>query len=98
VFDKDNLLKFAIIGSGYMANEHAKAIFDSPECKIVAIYSTNPFTSKELANLYGIANIEQSIYGLYHNNYPDILIISVSGSDKGRVSVTSGKISISNIY
>jgi len=39
--DTTKPITFAIIGSGYMATEHIKAIIDSNECKISGIYSRN---------------------------------------------------------
>jgi predicted dehydrogenase len=74
----NNKFKIAIIGSGYMASQHAKAITDSAECKLIGIHSTNPLTSRDLSKRYSIPHVEQSIYDLYNNCKPDIVIIAVS--------------------
>lgn len=76
--DTTKPITFAIIGSGYMATEHIKAIIDSNECKISGIYSRNYEKSQGVASSFGIPFVAKSIEDLYVNCKPKVVIVAVS--------------------
>ena len=52
-------LKIAVIGSGYMAEQHIIALQTNTQCEIVGITSRNDTTARNLAHRYGIQRIEK---------------------------------------
>ena len=67
----------AIVGAGYMADEHIKAFSDIPEVSIVGIYSRTQERSDNLAKKYGIAKVYDSIRSLYEGTQADLVVIAV---------------------
>jgi predicted dehydrogenase len=67
----------AVIGAGYMADEHIKAFSDIPEVSIVGIYSRTQERSDNLAKKYGIAKVYDSIRSLYEGTQADLVVIAV---------------------
>ena len=70
-------IKTAVIGAGYMADEHIKAFSDIPEVSIVGIYSRTQERSDNLAKKYGIAKVYDSIRSLYEGTQADLVVIAV---------------------
>lgn len=69
--------KIAVIGAGYMADEHIKAFSDIPEVSIVGIYSRTKERLDNLAKKHGIAKSYDSISALYEGTRADLVIIAV---------------------
>ena len=69
--------RLAVIGAGYMADEHIKAFSDIPEVSIVGIYSRTQERSDNLAKNYGIAKVYDSIRSLYEGTQADLVVIAV---------------------
>jgi predicted dehydrogenase len=67
----------AVIGAGYMAEEHIKAFSDIPEVSIVGIYSRTQERSDNLAKKHGIVKVYDSIRSLYEGTQADLVIIAV---------------------
>jgi predicted dehydrogenase len=70
-------IKAAVIGAGYMADEHIKAFSDIPEVSIVGIYSRTQERLDNLAKKHGIAKVYDSIGALYEGTRADLVIIAV---------------------
>lgn len=70
-------IKTAVIGAGYMADEHIKAFSDIPEVSIVGIYSRTKERLDNLAKKHGIAKAYDSISALYEGTRADLVIIAV---------------------
>ena len=70
--------KVAIIGSGYMAEQHIKALLDIPDCIVVGIVSRNSETASSLADRYSIPLIASSIKSLYQETGADGVIVAVN--------------------
>jgi predicted dehydrogenase len=72
-----NAVKIAVIGAGYMADEHIKAFSDIPEVSIVGIYSRTQERLDNLTKKHGIAKAYDSISALYEGTRADLVIIAV---------------------
>lgn len=70
-------IRIAVIGAGYMADEHIKAFSDIPEVSIVGIYSRTQDRVENLAKKHGIANVYDSIRSLYEGTQADLVVIAV---------------------
>ena len=70
-------IKTAVIGAGYMADEHIKAFSDIPEVSIVGIYSRTQERLDNLAKKHDIAKAYDSISALYEGTRADLVIIAV---------------------
>ena len=68
------VIRFGIIGCGYIGNRHAKHIMEHPEAKLVAAYDEKPEIAAAFCKNYGITQ-SNSLKELVNN--PDIDIISV---------------------
>jgi predicted dehydrogenase len=71
-------IKVAIVGAGYMAQEHIKVFSSMPELKVVGIQSRTKSKSIQLAEDFGILIVCDTIAELYKKTKADILIIAVS--------------------
>jgi len=69
--------RLAVIGAGYMADEHIKAFSDKLEVSIVGIYSRTQERSDNLAKKHGIAKVYDSIRSLYEGTQADLVVIAV---------------------
>jgi predicted dehydrogenase len=70
-------IKIAIIGSGLMAKEHAKAFHDIADVEICGFYSRTRANTDVLAAQYQ-APVFDSIKELYENTKADLVIITVN--------------------
>ncbi len=68
------IIRFGIIGCGYIGNRHAKHITEHPEAKLVIAYDIDSGISKDFANNYKIEQAK-SLDDLLKN--PDVDIVSV---------------------
>ena len=67
-----------IIGSGYMAEEHIKALKPNKRCHIAGIMSRNNAKAKQLADAYGIEHVESSIEKLHQKTAADGVVVTVN--------------------
>jgi predicted dehydrogenase len=74
---KKKKMKIAVIGAGYMADEHVKAFSDIPEVTIDGIYSRTQERTENLAKKHGIASVCNSIGTLYEGTQADLVVIAV---------------------
>lgn len=72
------MITVAIIGAGYMANEHIKAFNDISDVCVVGIYSKTKLKSDKLAAIYNIQNVCDSIDELYKKTKADIVVVCTS--------------------
>ena len=70
--------KLAVIGAGYMAEEHIKAFKDIPNLEICGIYSRTKEKAQKIANIYSIPKVYNSISSLQEENKPKLLLVAVS--------------------
>ena len=70
--------KIAIIGSGYMAEEHIRALCDIENVEIVAVCSRSSSNASRLSNKYNISSSFTSISKMYEKLQPHGVIIAVS--------------------
>ncbi len=57
-------LNFAIVGCGFIASKHIKAIKNMPDCHLAAVYDVNLKAARELAHLTG---------ALVYRNYDELI-------------------------
>jgi predicted dehydrogenase len=69
--------KIAIVGSGYMAKEHAKAFASLPGVKIAGVCGRTRSRAEELANRYG-APVYDSISAMYRDTQADAVVVAVN--------------------
>ena len=72
------IIKIAIIGSGYIANEYAKVLKKIKNCKISGIYSRKYIKAKLFAKKHNVKIIGRSIEDLYMQTRADAVIVAVS--------------------
>ena len=73
-----NTLKLAIIGAGYMAEEHIKAFKDIGSIHICGIFSRTKSKSIKLAEKYKISKVYESISLMYEGSRPELVVVAVS--------------------
>jgi predicted dehydrogenase len=69
-------IKIAIVGAGYMAQEHAKAFAALPGVSIVGVHSRTAAKADELAQRYGARRFD-SIAEMYEGTRADVVIGAV---------------------
>lgn len=69
--------KIAIVGAGYMAQEHAKAFASLPGVQIVGVVGRTPERAQALADSYG-ARVFDSIDAMHSETRADVLVVAVS--------------------
>ena len=72
-----NNLKIAVIGAGYMSNEHIKAFKDIINVKVSGIYSRTYKNAACIASKYNIKFVCESIEELYYKTKANLVIIAV---------------------
>ncbi len=72
-----NKFKLAIVGAGFMAQEHAKAFADIPEVELVGICSRTRARAETLAQAQGIATVFDSIDDMYRATQADLVLVAV---------------------
>lgn len=71
-------IKVAVIGAGFMADEHIKVFLDIPEVILMGIYSRTRSRAEALALKHGIPSVYDSVDALYAGTQADLIIIAVS--------------------
>jgi len=71
-------ISIAVIGAGYMADEHIKAFLDIPGVVIEGLYSRTQARVNKLALKHGIVKVFDSIGELYAGTRADLVIIAVN--------------------
>jgi predicted dehydrogenase len=69
--------KVAVIGAGYMSEEHLKVFSKHCEIKLCGIYSRTKVNAIKLAKIYDIPLVADSIDELYKITKPDLVVICV---------------------
>ncbi|MCT7995221.1 Gfo/Idh/MocA family protein [Laspinema olomoucense] len=69
--------KVAIVGAGYMADEHIKAFRDIPGVELSGIFSRTYERAGNLAKKWSIQKVCRSIDELYNNTRADLVIVTV---------------------
>lgn len=69
--------KIAIVGAGYMAQEHAKAFASLPGVRIVGICGRTASRAESLAQAHGAATFD-SIDALYRETRADVVVVAVN--------------------
>ncbi|MCE4538168.1 Gfo/Idh/MocA family oxidoreductase [Pelomonas sp. P7] len=72
----NDTIKIAIVGAGYMAQEHAKAFAALPGVAIVGVHSRTPARADDLARRYGARRFD-SIVEMYEATKADVVIGAV---------------------
>tara|TARA_B100001248_G_C27395524_1_gene465255 strand:- start:3408 stop:4385 length:978 start_codon:yes stop_codon:yes gene_type:complete len=72
------LLHVSIIGAGYMAEEHIKALKKFKNVKILGIMSKKGISASKLSKKYKIKNVCTDIKSLYERTSVDLLIVAVT--------------------
>jgi len=67
----------AVVGSGYMAQEHAKAFASLPDVKISGICGRTRARAEVLAATYG-ASVYDSIDEMYRDTQADVVVVAVN--------------------
>ena len=71
-------INVSVIGAGYMAEEHIKALKKFKQFKILGIMSKKNINAKKLAKKYKIKNVHISINDLFLQTSSNLLIVAVS--------------------
>lgn len=74
----DKFTSIAVIGAGYMANEHIKAFNSIPQVQVTGLYSRSHERATQLANQYQIAFIAKSIKELYEKTQAHLVVVAVT--------------------
>lgn len=70
-------IKVAVIGAGFMADEHIKAFADIPDIALLGIHSRTRTRAEALAQKHGMPQVYDSIDALYAGTQADLAIIAV---------------------
>lgn len=70
-------IKVAVIGAGFMAEEHIKAFSDISEVELVGICSRTKTRADNLAIKYGISHVCDSIDSLYLSTKAELVVVAV---------------------
>jgi len=70
-------VKIAVIGAGFMAEEHIKAFADIPEVTLLGIHSRTKVRAETLAQKHGIPRVYDSVEALYAGTQANLVIIAV---------------------
>ena len=76
------MIKIAIIGAGYMAEEHIKAFQQIKQCQISAIISRGEEKVTKLAQKYRIPNIVSDIGQLKKISKANLVVVTVPEIEK----------------
>lgn len=76
----------AVIGAGYMAQEHIRAFQDIPDVQIVGIHSRTKARAEEMAAQFHIPMVCDSIPELYNTTQADLVVVAVPELAMNRVS------------
>ena len=76
------MISIAIIGAGYMAEEHIKAFQQIKSCKISAIISKSKEKVIRLAKRYQIPNVVKDIRQLKNISKADLVVVTVPEIEK----------------
>lgn len=79
--------KVAIIGAGYMAGEHIRALSDVPGTVVVGIFSRTRSKADSLAETFGIKVVAESVTELYERTQADLVVVAVSEISMREVSL-----------
>jgi predicted dehydrogenase len=71
-------IKVAVIGAGYMAQEHIKVFSSINGVKVVGIHSRTKSKAQAVATQFDIPFVATKITDLYENTKADLLVIAVS--------------------
>jgi len=85
------MFKIAIIGAGYMAEEHIKVFHSLSEAKVVGIYSRTLDKSAHLASKYNIDFVAKSIPELYNQTEASLVVIAVNIEETYNIASMSFK-------
>jgi predicted dehydrogenase len=72
-----NQIKVAIIGAGFMAEEHIKAFGDIAEVSVLGIHSRTRARAEALAQKYCVPQVYDSVEDLYAGTQANLVIIAV---------------------
>lgn len=84
-------IRVSIVGAGYMAEEHIKAIQKFKRFKIYGIISKNNISAKKLANRYNINHVCKNINELFSKTFSKLLVIAVPETEVKKVIFESLK-------
>ena len=79
----------AIIGAGYMADEHIRAFADVPGVTIAGIFSRTPAKAEGLARTNGIKVVARSVAELFERTRADLVVVAVSELAMREVAIES---------
>lgn len=83
--------KVAIIGAGFMANEHAKAHKELDAFELAGIYSRTRSKAEALAQDYGIGCVCDSIAELYEKTEAELVLVTVPELSMREVALEAAK-------
>ena len=73
----EQICKVALIGAGYMAEEHLKAFCSISHVQVAGIFSRTFSRAEQIARKYSIANICRSIDELYDKSSASLIVVTV---------------------
>jgi predicted dehydrogenase len=83
----------AVVGAGYMAKEHIRAFSDIDDVIVSGICSRTRSKSEDLAKMFAIKNVCDSVDELYLTTQADMVVIAVSELSVYKVCLDSFKYS-----
>ena len=82
----DMKCRVAIVGAGYMAQEHVRAFLDIENVRVIGIHSRTRQRAQKLADQYGIPAVCDSVPELYDVTRADLVVVTVPELMKNAVS------------
>jgi len=71
------MTRVAIVGAGYMAQEHARAFSGLPGVELVGVFSRTRASAQQLADEWGFECVASSIHELYERTRADLVVVTV---------------------
>ena len=85
------MIRFAIIGTGNIADQHALGVIGSPKAELVAVCDMNQSRAKEFAAKYGITKIYADSNELLKDPDVDAVCICTPSGTHGVLSIAAAK-------
>jgi predicted dehydrogenase len=77
--------KVAVVGAGYMAGEHLRALASHDAVRLVGIQSRTRGKADTLARKYAIPTVCDTLEALYETTRPDLVVVTVNAQALGAV-------------
>lgn len=84
-------IKVAVVGAGFMAEEHIKAFADIPDVALLGIHSRTRARAEALAQKHNVSQVYDSVDALYAGTQAELVIIAVPELSVNKVCMEAFK-------